>query len=55
MGMIAELSAVILPVFFCAATGFVWARLKYPFNNQIMLLPVWATSSRMLSTVWPKQ
>jgi predicted permease len=36
MGIIAELSAVILPVFLCAGVGFIWAKLKYPFDNQII-------------------
>lgn len=36
MGMIAELSDVVLPVFLCAAIGFAWAKLKFPFNNEIV-------------------
>ena len=36
MEITANLSDVIVPVFLCAAVGLVWAKLKYPFNNEIV-------------------
>lgn len=36
MGVVAELSSVVAPVFLCAAIGVVWAWLKYPFNNELV-------------------